>query len=138
MLLSTLLPIVYSALFLSHSLFLQKFQAEVYSYVVLLYMTRSRCLITSTGYDKPFVFGACDKRVCVNLTITNDELLEETEIFMVTLERKPDLDRRIILEPVTAEINIIDDDGIYLLVHRDHKYLICFPLSSQSQMLYWG
>ena len=82
--------------------------------MVLLYMTCYRYLITSTGYDKPFVFGACDKRVCVNLTITNDELLEETEIFEVTLRRTLNLDRRIILAPVTAEINIIDDDGIYI------------------------
>ena len=87
-----------------------------------------RYLITSTGYYKPFVFGACDKRNCVNLTITNDELLEETEIFEVTLERTLNLDSRIILEPVTTEINIIDDDGI-MLVHR--KYCLVSLFSPQ-------
>ena len=58
------------------------------------------------------MFGACDRRICVNLTVENDGTLEKTESFEVTLERTPGLDHRILLAPVTAEINIIDDDGI--------------------------
>ena len=58
------------------------------------------------------MFSPCDRRICVNLTVENDGTLEETETFQVTLERTPGLDHRIILAPVTAEINIIDDDGI--------------------------
>ena len=52
----------------------------------------------------------------MNLTVENDGTLEETETFEVTLERTPVLDHRIILAPVTAEINIIDDDGIYATI----------------------
>ena len=43
----------------------------------------------------------------------NDEELEKTESFTVTLERTSDLDSRIILAPVNAKININDDDGTY-------------------------
>ena len=44
------------------------------------------------------------------MTIINDEILEDNETFEVTLEPNPDLDSRILLAPITAEINIIDDD----------------------------
>ena len=47
----------------------------------------------------------------------NDEELEKTESFTVTLERTPDLDSRIILASVNADIEIIDDESkIFLLV----------------------
>ena len=46
---------------------------------------------TSLGYDESLVFSPCDRRVCVNLTVENDETLEKTETFEVTLERTPGL-----------------------------------------------
>jgi hypothetical protein len=39
-----------------------------------------------------------------------DILVESIETFGVTLERTPDLDRNITLNPVTEEIEIIDND----------------------------
>ena len=45
----------------------------------------------------------------------NDVILEETESLFVILTRVPGLDTRITLNPVDAEIEIIDDDGIYNL-----------------------
>ena len=45
------------------------------------------------------MFGACDRRICVNLTVEDDGTLEETELFEVTLERTPGLDHRILLAP---------------------------------------
>ena len=73
------------------------------------------CLnLFTTGYDKPFIFDACDTRSCINLTVTNDELIEETESFEVTLERTINLYSRITLAPVTALINIFDDDSMPL------------------------
>ena len=56
------------------------------------------------------IINACQRRSCVNMTIINDEILEDNETFEVTLEPNPDLDSRILLAPITAEINIIDDD----------------------------
>ena len=45
------------------------------------------------------------------MTITDDEILEDNESYEVTLQCTSDLDNRIILAPMIAEINIIDDDS---------------------------
>ena len=45
------------------------------------------------------------------MTITDDDILEDNESYEVTLQRTSDLYNRIILAPMTAEINIIDDDS---------------------------
>ena len=47
----------------------------------------------------------------MNVTIVNDNELEEIESFEVTLGRTSDLESRIILAPVIATITIGDDDG---------------------------
>ena len=56
------------------------------------------------------MFAACETRHCVNVAIVEDILVESIETFGVTLERTPDLDSRITLNPVTEEIEIIDND----------------------------
>ena len=53
----------------------------------------------------------CDRRQCVNVTITDDDVVEETEIVEATLERLPDTDDRIILAPAIAKVVVTDDDG---------------------------
>ena len=55
------------------------------------------------------MFGACDKRRCLNVTIVDDEVLEMTESFTLTLERTPGLDSTIKLDPVDGVVNITDD-----------------------------
>ena len=55
-------------------------------------------------------FDACDIRICVNVSITNDDILENTELFFVNLNRNG-LDSRIRLNPTRGEIEILDDDG---------------------------
>ena len=46
------------------------------------------------------------------MTINDDEIPEDSESYEVTLQRtSSDLDNRIILTTMTAEINIIDDDS---------------------------
>ena len=71
------------------------------------------------------MFAQCERRVCANLTVENDGTLEEMESFEVTLERTPGLDHRIILAPVTAEINIIDDDGMPSCMLIQTLYIVC-------------
>ena len=70
----------------------------------------------------PFLmFGACERRRCVNVTIENDVVLEDTESFDVTLERTTGLDGRITLDPVDGEIEITDNDGkLVLFVSARH------------------
>ena len=58
-------------------------------------------------------FPACGTKQCVDVTIVNDEVLENVESFNVTLERTPGLDMRIILDPVDGVVEIIDDDGLF-------------------------
>ena len=58
-----------------------------------------------------FTFAACETRQCDNISIVDDVTLEMTESFSVTLERTPDLNSRITLNPVDGDINILDNDG---------------------------
>ena len=58
------------------------------------------------------LFAACQRRSCVNVTIINDEQVENDELFNVTLERTPGLDDRITLNPINGVIQINDDDGL--------------------------
>ena len=54
-------------------------------------------------------FSACESQSCVNVSITNDDTLENTKSFFVNLDRNG-LDSRITLNPTRGEIEILDDD----------------------------
>ena len=56
------------------------------------------------------MFAACETRRCVDVSIVDDVIVEPIETFAVTLERTPDLDSMITLNPVEEEINVIDND----------------------------
>ena len=58
-------------------------------------------------------FTACKTQSCVNIPIVDDALDEPERIFYVSLERTPDLNDRITLDPVDGEITLIDDDGMF-------------------------
>ena len=60
------------------------------------------------------MFGECDTRLCVNISIVDDLVLETMETVYIKLNRTADLDIRIQLDPVDAEIQIIDDDSTYI------------------------
>ena len=49
----------------------------------------------------------------MNVSIENDIVLENVESFDVTLERTPDMNSRITLNPVDGVIEITDNSGIY-------------------------
>ena len=51
-------------------------------------------------------FESCETRQCVNFSIVSDLIDEPEESFNYTLERTPDLDPRISLDPVEGEIMI--------------------------------
>ena len=65
------------------------------------------------GLSTILSFPACETKQCVNVTIVDDEVLENVELFDVTLERTPGLDMRIRLDPVDGVVEIIDDDGLF-------------------------
>ena len=63
------------------------------------------------GLSTTLRFPACETQQCVNVAIIVDDLRDEPEEgFGVTLERTPELNRRIILNPVNGEI-LIQDNG---------------------------
>ena len=56
------------------------------------------------------MFRSCETRVCTNVAILDDNVAELTERFFVKLGRTDGL-QRITLDPVVAEVEIIDEDG---------------------------
>ena len=68
--------------------------------------------------DTLLSFAACQIRSCVNVSIINDVVLENVESFDVILDRAPELDSRITLEPVNGVVEITDNDGTSSLLYR--------------------
>ena len=60
------------------------------------------------GKEAILMFSSCETRACTNLTIVDDIAAELTERFSVKLNRT---DQRITLDPVVAEVEIMDKDG---------------------------
>ena len=56
-------------------------------------------------------FGANTREQCVDISIRDDDVVEQTESFIVTLERPPDLNDSVSLSPTKQTITIINDDG---------------------------
>ena len=78
--------------------------------------------------DTTLPFAACDTQSCVNIPITNDDTLENTESFFVNLDRNG-LDSRITLNPTRGEIEILDDDSM-VIIYTCVLYNVCLTLSS--------
>ena len=57
------------------------------------------------------MFDECEKRRCVNVSITQDLVDEPDEFFTFHLDRATDLSPRIELNPVDGRIEIVDDNG---------------------------
>ena len=65
------------------------------------------------------MFDTCETRQCDNISVVDDVTLEMTESFSVTLERTPDLNSRITLDPVNGKMYIDDDND---RKHNDYEY----------------
>ena len=55
-------------------------------------------------------FESCTSRSCVEISILEDTLVEIDEVFNIILERTPELDRDITLDPVEGQIKIVEND----------------------------
>ena len=62
------------------------------------------------------MFDECKRRSCVNISIEDDLVLEMEESFNVTLKRTIGLDSRIELSPMDGVIEIIENDGMMLMM----------------------
>ena len=72
----------------------------------------------------------------MNVTIVDDLVDEPLEYFNFTLERTPDLDTRISLNPVDGRIAIIDNDGKYLNLY-EVGHFNNYPIYSPSSNYCW-
>ena len=61
--------------------------------------------------DTVLTFGTNSAESCVDINIADDSVVEQLELFIVTLERPPDLDDRVSLSLTQGVIVIINDDG---------------------------
>ena len=61
--------------------------------------------------DTVLIFGANSTEICTDINIRDDNIVEQVESFIVTLEGPPDLDDRVSLSPTQGVITIISDDG---------------------------
>ena len=68
-------------------------------------------------------FGACDTKLCTDITIVEDMVVELTESFDVTLERSPSLDDGITFSPADGEVEIIDNDGVLTMSLNRNYYV---------------
>lgn len=57
-------------------------------------------------------FYGCQRQHCVDIAIVDDEVLENTESFSITLLPTYDFDSAITIEPAVGQIMIRDNDGI--------------------------
>ena len=67
--------------------------------------------VSSTDYrpvSTVLMFDTCETRHCTVVTIVEDVVLENVEMFSATLSRTPGLDPRIHLNPVVGTVEIID------------------------------
>ena len=86
--------------------------------IILLYAVIDLYIYTESGEDYDGIsaivsFAACQRRACVMVNITDDEILENIESFNFTLERTSELDTNITLDPVDGVVQINDNDGIF-------------------------
>ena len=59
-------------------------------------------------------FNPCDRSACVNISIPNDEIVEESEMIAIRLERTVGLSNRISLVTSSGVIEVTDDnEGMY-------------------------
>ena len=62
------------------------------------------------GFSRILSFGACETKQCADVVMVDDLVDEPQKRFCITLERTPNLNIRIMLDPVD-ELIFIQDDG---------------------------
>ena len=65
-----------------------------------------------TTISTALMFGVCESRACILLSILDDSIAENASLFNITLERTPNLDPKILLITVHGVVHIQDDDGM--------------------------
>ena len=74
-----------------------------------------------TNTSQPVTFSSAPSQMCIPINITNDEVMEPTESFDVTLVSEDPAVQ--LTAPITTVI-ILDDEGKYTIFLFDGKYTI--------------
>ena len=61
--------------------------------------------------NKTVTFSVNELRKCLTVTIVDDEVVELSKSFSISLERTENLDERITISPDRGIVTIEDDDG---------------------------
>ena len=75
------------------------------------YITTESPMDYSSTINTIVQFDECERRSCINITIVDDEVPEDTEYFNLNLERNG-LHERIQLDPVDGLVQITDNDSM--------------------------
>ena len=84
-----------------------------------MYISMTLCMISFSVAPKDYKqntpvtlkFEMCSTKQCHNIPIEDDDILENDEVFYVTLEGTAGMDRdKIKLDPVNGTIKIIDNE----------------------------
>ena len=92
------------------------YSAEGYAFIVIEFVFCLPLYLIVPNVDFNLMrstlrFGACQKRNCVDVTIINDTVLENTETFTVNLQKPPYLGNEFTVDPSSEVVAIVDDDG---------------------------
>ena len=100
----------------------REFSAGIYLYIAPICISFHSLYITtesSMDYGDAVItvvqFDECERRSCINITIVDDEVPENTEYFNLTLKRNG-LHERIQLDPVDGLVQITDNDSMCTVV----------------------
>ena len=87
---------------------------------ILLIFYFTEAPIDYGGIATRLMFGSCETRACISVTIVNDSFVEGTEHFKASLGRTASLNPRIAIDPDIARVEIADDgNGMQrVLVHH--------------------
>ena len=85
--------------------------------VFYMYITIIVSPIDYMTLSAQILFDACDTRQCLNVTIVDDFDDELNEDFAYNLERSPGLTLDIQLDPVSGQVEIVDNDGQYIVYY---------------------
>ena len=68
-------------------------------------------MITIYPLNESLGFSVNQTRVCTNITIIDDLTVDQTEVFLISLEISADLNNRIVIYPTSGEVVIFNNDG---------------------------
>ena len=111
-------------------------------HIVLQLMTENLYVLEYFDYipvEHNMTFESCSMRSCVEIFILEDTNVEIDEVFNITLGRTPELDRKIKLDLLDGQIQIMENDRelwhiLYIICEYDsfHSTRWCCEFDSNS------